>query len=162
MKSLSHRCQYCFFIQYSLYNCCRYGLWIKIILTGVRNSSYIIQWESRYLENALSRTKTSVPSAFKPSLGKICHAISNLAISKCFFGPLRQITIEFLLKPLIHITVFVFIRTFDFRNFEGSMNWMFYFELCLSVFLYFYTCLLYTSPSPRDKRQSRMPSSAWK
>ena len=26
--------------------------------------------------------------------------------------------------------------------------------------LYEYTCLLYTSPSPRDKRQSRMPSSA--
>ena len=25
---------------------------------------------------------------------------------------------------------------------------------------YFNTCLLYTSPSPRDKRQSRMPSSA--
>ena len=25
---------------------------------------------------------------------------------------------------------------------------------------YYYTCLLYTSPSPRDKRQSRMPSSA--
>ena len=24
----------------------------------------------------------------------------------------------------------------------------------------FFTCLLYTSPSPRDKRQSRMPSSA--
>ena len=24
----------------------------------------------------------------------------------------------------------------------------------------FYVCLLYTSPSPRDKRQSRMPSSA--
>ena len=23
-----------------------------------------------------------------------------------------------------------------------------------------YVCLLYTSPSPRDKRQSRMPSSA--
>ena len=29
------------------------------------------------------------------------------------------------------------------------------FELCLAC-----TCLLYTSPSPRDKRQSRMPSSA--
>ena len=30
-----------------------------------------------------------------------------------------------------------------------------------SLFLtYGYTCLLYTSPSPRDKRQSRMPSSA--
>ena len=24
----------------------------------------------------------------------------------------------------------------------------------------FWSCLLYTSPSPRDKRQSRMPSSA--
>ena len=28
------------------------------------------------------------------------------------------------------------------------------------VFYTNYTCLLYTSPSPRDKRQSRMPSSA--
>ena len=27
-------------------------------------------------------------------------------------------------------------------------------------FVQFYYCLLYTSPSPRDKRQSRMPSSA--
>ena len=27
-------------------------------------------------------------------------------------------------------------------------------------FALLYTCLLYTSPSPRDKRQSRMPSSA--
>ena len=25
---------------------------------------------------------------------------------------------------------------------------------------YYWSCLLYTSPSPRDKRQSRMPSSA--
>ena len=30
----------------------------------------------------------------------------------------------------------------------------------LSDFLSFGICLLYTSPSPRDKRQSRMPSSA--
>ena len=27
-------------------------------------------------------------------------------------------------------------------------------------FVRYYVCLLYTSPSPRDKRQSRMPSSA--
>ena len=26
--------------------------------------------------------------------------------------------------------------------------------------LYLYTCLLYTSPSPRDRQKSRMPSSA--
>ena len=30
----------------------------------------------------------------------------------------------------------------------------------MKVMLDFQTCLLYTSPSPRDKRQSRMPSSA--
>ena len=30
----------------------------------------------------------------------------------------------------------------------------------LSVSQHTYVCLLYTSPSPRDKRQSRMPSSA--
>ena len=30
----------------------------------------------------------------------------------------------------------------------------------LDVTGHYVTCLLYTSPSPRDKRQSRMPSSA--
>ena len=55
---------------------------------------------------ALSRTKTSVPSAFEPSLGKICLAISNFAISnflqsQFFFGPLRQITIFILPKRKI-------------------------------------------------------------
>ena len=30
----------------------------------------------------------------------------------------------------------------------------------IGYFSNYYTCLLYTSPSPRDKRQSRMPSSA--
>ena len=31
--------------------------------------------------------------------------------------------------------------------------------ICLDI-NHYKTCLLYTSPSPRDKRQSRMPSSA--
>ena len=33
-------------------------------------------------------------------------------------------------------------------------------EIRKHVLEYLKTCLLYTSPSPRDKRQSRMPSSA--
>ena len=33
-------------------------------------------------------------------------------------------------------------------------------DLNFTSMLYHCTCLLYTSPSPRDKRQSRMPSSA--
>ena len=35
--------------------------------------------------------------------------------------------------------------------------------ICVLLYLFFqdmWVCLLYTSPSPRDKRQSRMPSSA--
>ena len=37
--------------------------------------------------------------------------------------------------------------------FNGIQNWKFRRDRI-------FTCLLYTSPSPRDKRQSRMPSSA--
>ena len=32
--------------------------------------------------------------------------------------------------------------------------------MCLVIYAWLVACLLYTSPSPRDKRQSRMPSSA--
>ena len=58
---------------------------------------------------------------------------------------------------------------FDFpRNFRTpyfSKNFSEFWErwhISLSSWLrdYLYICLLYTSPSPRDKRQSRMPSSA--
>ena len=35
-----------------------------------------------------------------------------------------------------------------------------YLRGCKETIEYLMTCLLYTSPSPRDKRQSRMPSSA--
>ena len=56
---------------------------------------------------------------------------------------------------------------------EGFRNWVndelsrpdsvwYYliFGILIVGFAYFYTCLLYTSPSPRDQRGSRMPSSA--
>ena len=35
-----------------------------------------------------------------------------------------------------------------------------YYAIISIIVMTAYTCLLYTSPSPRDKRQSRMPSSA--
>ena len=37
---------------------------------------------------------------------------------------------------------------------QATINWV------NAIAPHKYTCLLYTSPSPRDKRQSRMPSSA--
>ena len=39
-------------------------------------------------------------------------------------------------------------------DFDGNNDWVTFVEGDLTA------CLLYTSPSPRDKRQSRMPSSA--
>ena len=33
-------------------------------------------------------------------------------------------------------------------------------SLCSELFILLYSCLLYTSPSPRDRQKSRMPSSA--
>ena len=44
-------------------------------------------------------------------------------------------------------------------KFDNSFTSKVSLETELSESLY-ETCLLYTSPSPRDKRQSRMPSSA--
>ena len=51
---------------------------------------------------------------------------------------------------------------------EGCSSWTHYNKRCSGVHQHRHipqgwrckTCLLYTSPSPRDKRQSRMPSSA--
>ena len=58
-------------------------------------------------------------------------------ITDPLIGCFRVITPSFIIKPLIPLYV----------------AWFFY-------MFRFYFCLLYTSPSPRDKRQSRMPSSA--
>ena len=45
------------------------------------------------------------------------------------------------------------------RRFEDKCAEMYY-RGKMFGFVHLYNCLLYTSPSPRDKRQSRMPSSA--
>ena len=44
-----------------------------------------------------------------------------------------------------------------------KVEWSFLISVAIGMFIAVFgmsTCLLYTSPSPRDKRQSRMPSSA--
>ena len=43
---------------------------------------------------------------------------------------------------------------------KEKYNALIYSNICLQNFDSIMCCLLYTSPSPRDKRQSRMPSSA--
>ena len=48
----------------------------------------------------------------------------------------------------------------DFSNAEFHKRQAIALKLWLIDMKEFINCLLYTSPSPRDKRQSRMPSSA--
>ena len=69
---------------------------------------------------------------------------------------------------VIHVGVSALLRT-DSRQLQGSLAWSptvtrrnlgGTFSLSVTALAPFTSCLLYTSPSPRDKRQSRMPSSA--
>ena len=45
-------------------------------------------------------------------------------------------------------------------TYSGGSGLSLHVKFCPKCSTKIYTCLLYTSPSPRDKRQSRMPSSA--
>ena len=48
----------------------------------------------------------------------------------------------------------------SFDNFNSDRWWMFWSEFQRTIFDAYEFCLLYTSPSPRDRTRSRMPSSA--
>ena len=60
------------------------------------------------------------------------------------------------------VSIFCYIRIKSnvFSSFEIITSWGFFDRQNSNFFLN--TCLLYTSPSPRDRTRSRMPSSAWK
>ena len=80
---------------------------------------------------------------------------SDFTFMELFYGPFYM---------ALSISVFFLIcRTF---NYQIRTSLILSFLLALTTPLWAYsqtslsTCLLYTSPSPRDKRQSRMPSSA--
>ena len=68
--------------------------------------------------------------------------------------------VSFLLSPIIFLISLKFIikyREVVVARIKNTKVWK---AIKMSTFYQWYTCLLYTSPSPRDKRQSRMPSSA--
>ena len=56
-----------------------------------------------------------------------------------------------------HSSIFTHVK--DLKRPEGKEGTLITFDV-VSTETWLWVCLLYTSPSPRDKRQSRMPSSA--
>ena len=79
---------------------------------------------------------------------------------------------HWLILATVQITTLTFGMTITAANvvlpqLKGAMSatpdqiaWVVTFNLVATAIATPLTCLLYTSPSPRDKRQSRMPSSA--
>ena len=63
-----------------------------------------------------------------------------------------------LLIILLHLSLFFIIFAYHAQAEEDEMWTIDKYESL--TYARVYGCLLYTSPSPRDKRQSRMPSSA--
>ena len=61
-----------------------------------------------------------------------------------------------LLGPVLAIATYLFLGPF---NVVGQSIWLRFF-LLLDLIYVLLICLLYTSPSPRDRQKSRMPSSA--
>ena len=76
---------------------------------------------------------------------------TSLTDTSTFVG--QQIILEYKLYTLVDV------RNIKF-GIENEFDGFFSEELTSSQRGYIRDCLLYTSPSPRDKRQSRMPSSA--
>ena len=67
----------------------------------------------------------------------------------------------FLAHGLLKVLVFTPAGTVGFFGSLGLPAWLAYATMAAEIFGgLLLICLLYTSPSPRDKRQSRMPSSA--
>ena len=58
------------------------------------------------------------------------------------------------------VIVSIFVNRLQFNDDLDFKNYPRDFEKDISILNRLNICLLYTSPSPRDKRQSRMPSSA--
>ena len=68
-------------------------------------------------------------------------------------------------NPWLYPVYVIFVGTRMYALAEAMTHEAVHRNLCKNkklndFFGYLTTCLLYTSPSPRDKRQSRMPSSA--
>ena len=77
----------------------------------------------------------------------------------CLISPKTGEVLKYLINPARNAQMVRFVEIEKNRIYAGYDDGM---VVCYNILdiLLNYDCLLYTSPSPRDKRQSRMPSSA--
>ena len=85
--------------------------------------------------------RAAVEQAMSSTLDRVDQLIAG---SKGFIGTFSGDTLRLVVLPEYFLT--------SFPMGESIPEWRT--KACIAI------CLLYTSPSPRDKRQSRMPSSA--
>ena len=91
-----------------------------------------------------------------PALVLVLVVVNILALVFLHVIVLVFVLVVMLVHVHVHVLVHVLVTQFTLRNkpyITGKANSKEKSKRCTD-------CLLYTSPSPRDKRQSRMPSSA--
>ena len=90
-------------------------------------------------------------------LGITAFFVANALIAECIGGKIFSLESVFGFKPM-NLTLFGE-SGLAFNLTCGVLLWPLEFVITDIVNEY-YGCLLYTSPSPRDRQKSRMPSSA--
>ena len=137
----------------------KYLFFIFFIITNLShsyaNNQLLLHKEAKNIPdiklNSLNYEDHSFLSASKKNL-----YIVNFWATWC--APcIKEIPDLILLKEKIGEDIDVFFISIDSDPLESIPNFL---KKNKIDFPHFYTCLLYTSPSPRDTRRSRMPSSA--
>ena len=103
--------------------------------------NYLYVFAAAFLFSSMEVAIKFTGGAFNPvQLNFIRFLVAGILLYPISRKELSKLTYKLVKKDYLH---------FAFTGF-----------LCIVVSMTFYTCLLYTSPSPRDVEESRMPSSA--
>ena len=128
------------------------GFWKIIGLLGILISfmvfsyySVVASWILFYIMKSISGSFVDVPAEIvQNSFGALLHNSDQMLIWHSVF---------------VLLVILVLARGVR-KGLERAVRWLMPCFIGLLVWLCIYACLLYTSPSPRDRTRSRMPSSA--
>ena len=112
-----------------------------IVLVAVSGGLYLIGIKGSIESTPVGIASNGQQLLQDPSEANVQAALSSLSVSGFEFDYVKQKGSQLITRPTT--------RPFYTLDISGD-----------EVVVQYNDCLLYTSPSPRDKRQSRMPSSA--